>query len=351
MLFVEPAAHSLPGAVRRRLAGDPVPRRPGLRRVAEDLLVYAPAPTLPWSLSSPSLNRAVHHLAWRGLRAALRALGWPVVDVVVAWPPAFDLARLATPRRLVYDCLDLFPAFETGRRRRLLERFEDQLSHAAARIVVPSIALERRWRERHTRVLRIPNAVDWHLFRSDGDPHPVPAELDGLGRPRLGYVGTVGPWVDLPLLATVARKRPGYSIVLLGPNDRGVTPPTDVPNLFCLGPRPYASLPAYLASMDVLLVPFRLMELTHAVNPIKFYEYCATGKPIAATPLEELTPFPELSHLGEGPAAFLSAVDAAVAEAAAPDPCRGAARRQFARANTWEQRVQAFEELLDEPDS
>jgi hypothetical protein len=348
VLFVEPAAHSLPGAVRRWLAGQP-PGCPGLRRISDGLAVYTPVPTLPYSLCSGPLNRAVHSLTWRGLRRALDALGWTAMDVVVAWPPAFDLARLATPRRLVYDCLDLFPAFETGQRRRLLERLEARLSRAASEIVVTSIALERRWRERHARVLRIPNAVEWHLFGGAGDSHREPADLDGLQRPRLGYVGTLGPWVDLALLKTVARQRPGCSVVLLGPAERGVSPPTDVPNVRWLGPRPYASLPAYLASMDVLLVPFRLMDLTHAVNPIKFYEYCATGKPILATPLAELTRFPELCYLGEGPQAFLSALDAAVAEAAAPDPRRVAARRRFACANTWEHRVQAFARLLDEP--
>ncbi|HXJ79466.1 MAG TPA: glycosyltransferase [Candidatus Methylomirabilis sp.] len=348
VLFVEPAAHSFPGTVRRRLAGE-APPRPGLRRISDGLAVYAPVPTLPWSLSSRPLNRAVHYLTWRGLQATLDALRWPAVDVLVGWPPAFDLARLAAPRRLVYDCLDLFPAFETGRRRWLLERLETQLSRAASEVVVTSNALERRWRERHARVLRIPNAVEWDLFGRGGDSHTGPGDLDGLKRPRLGYVGTLGPWTDLPLLTTVARQRPDVSIVLVGPAERGVAPPTDVPNLRWLGQRPYASLPAYLASMDVLLVPFRLMDLTHAVNPIKFYEYCATGKPIVATPLEELTRFPELCHLGEGTQAFLSAVDAAVAEAAAPDPRRVAARRQFASANTWDHRVQAFARLLDEP--
>jgi glycosyltransferase involved in cell wall biosynthesis len=348
VVFVEPAAYTLPGLLRRRLAGErggPLFRR--VRRVSDTLLVYSPPPTVPGTLHLRMLNALVHSLAWRDLRRAVPAIDVAPVDVLVGWPPAFELARRLRLHRLIYDCLDLFPSFDEGRRGRLLASLEGELSRAAFAVVVTSRDLERRWSTRHPRVVRIPNGVDLDLFGPA--PAAVPPDVAGLPCPRLGYIGTVGRWVDLPLLEHVARQRPDCSIVLIGPVERGVVRPSGPPNLRLLGERPYASLPAYLAGMDVLLIPFRLTDLTHAVNPIKLYEYCTTGKPIVATPIEEILAERGLCHVGGGPESFLAAVDAALREAARPDPLRAAARRSMARASGWDRRVAAVVALLDGP--
>jgi nucleotide sugar dehydrogenase len=165
-------------------------------------------------------------------------------------------------------------------------------------------------------------------------------------RPRLGYVGTVGPWLDVSLLTHLARRRPHWSITLIGPVERGLSQLPELDNLRILGERPYASLPQYLAAMDVLLIPLRVSELTHAVNPIKLYEYCATGKPIVATRIAELEGDRHLFHLGDGPEGFLRAVDAALAETVGPDRALATARQDLARASSWDRRVADLEDLL-----
>jgi Glycosyl transferases group 1 len=349
VIYVEPAAYTLPGFVRRRLAGEhhgPLFRR--VKRVGKNLLVYSPPPTLPGNLHFRPLNSLVHSVAWRDLRRAVGPIDSSAMDVLVAWPPAFELARRLRPRRLIYDCLDLFPSFEDGLRRRLLTSLEDDLSRAASAVVVTSRDLERRWSGRHPRVVRIPNGVELSLFGPESGPTPVPSDIARLPRPRLGYIGTVGRWVDVPLLQHVAHQRPQCSIVLIGPIERGITRPAGPANLLLLGERPYSSLPGYLAGMDVLLIPFRLMDLTHAVNPIKLYEYCATGKPIVATPLEEVVAAGGVCYIGEGNDSFLSAIDDALLEAARPDPLRAAARLSLARASGWDARVAALVSLLDD---
>jgi UDP-galactopyranose mutase len=196
--------------------------------------------------------------------------------------------------------------------------------------------------------VRIPNGVELAVFAPDAGPVAVPPEMAGLPRPRLGYIGTVGRWVDLALLQRVAERRPEWCIALVGPVEPGIVRPSGAANLVFLGERPYASLPAYLAGMDVLLIPFRVTDLTHAVNPIKLYEYCTTGKPIVATPIEEIVAEPGLCHVGEGEESFLKAIDEALLEVHRPEPARIAARRALALASGWERRVAGFVALLDE---
>ena len=350
VIFVEPAAYSALGALRRRLVNhQPISWGSRLRQFSEQLFVFTPAPTLPGSLRLRLVNRLVHRFAWGHLRPVLWRLGYDDFDVVVGWPPAYDLVRYLPARRIIYDCMDLFPDFHPGRRR-LLETLEAELARCASAVVVTSRLLERRWSDRHPRIVRIPNGVEVGTFWQDLGSASLPVDLATLPRPRLGYVGTIGRWLDLSLLADLAGRRPECSIVLIGPIERGIKRPAAPLNLYFLGERAYSSLPHYLAGMDALIIPFRLMDLTHAVNPIKLYEYCACGKPIAATPLDEMTVADGLCHLGAGPDAFSSAVDAALREAARPDPARVAARQAVARNASWDRRVAALAALLDTPD-
>lgn len=39
------------------------------------------------------------------------------------------------------------------------------------------------------------------------------------------------------------------------------------------------------------MIPFIVNTLTNAVSPVKFFEYCAIGKPILTTPIAEVVPF------------------------------------------------------------
>jgi hypothetical protein len=347
--FVEPAAYSLPGKLLRESAGNAEsPWRARRTELGDNLSLFTPAATMPLSLHLRSVNRFIHGLVARQLERLAPRVLTEATDIIVGWPPALDLAIRLRPRRLIYDCLDLFPAFYNGSRSRLMNTLEAELAHAASAVVVTSGRLEERWSRRHPRVVRIPNGVELGKFLNDSGPLPVPDDVRAHRRPRLGYIGTVGPWLDFPLLTHLARRRPQCSIVLIGPRERGVPRSFDLGNLHLLGERPYASLPRYLAALDVLLIPFRISDLTHAVNPIKLYEYCATGKPIVATPLAELQENRHLFHLGHGGEGFVAAVDAALAEVAASDPSLTRARQTLAKASSWGRRVADLEELLDQ---
>ena len=63
-------------------------------------------------------------------------------------------------------------------------------------------------------------------------------------------------------------------------------------NVHFLGLKIQAQLPAYLQRFDVGLIPFRVTSTTHAVSPLKVYEYLASGVPVAAPSLRALEGLP-----------------------------------------------------------
>lgn len=161
----------------------------------------------------------------------------------------------------------------------------------------------------HEAVL-VPNAVNVDVF---GAPtaDPPPDLPDG---PLLGYHGSLyGNWFDWEALEAVATSHPDHTVVVIG-DARAI--PTGLPgNVRFLGLKPQSALPAYLRRFDVGLVPFTVTPVTHAVSPLKVYEYLACGVPVAAPPLRALE---GLTGVHVSPD-LVAAVDAALA-AERPDP-------------------------------
>jgi len=148
-------------------------------------------------------------------------------------------------------------------------------------------SLVRSLREKSGReVIEVPNGVNPRVFDIDPD-RPIPRDVPSGTGPVLEYHGSLyGNWFDWPALIEVARTFPQARIILIGDRPRRVP---DLPgNVHLLGLKAQGALPAYLAHADVGLIPFVVSKTTHAVSPLKAFEYLAMGVPVAATPLEPL---------------------------------------------------------------
>ncbi|MGI9584073.1 MAG: hypothetical protein ACR2N7_00605 [Acidimicrobiia bacterium] len=128
----------------------------------------------------------------------------------------------------------------------------------------------------------VPNGVNTSVF--GGPASDIPDDLPE-GR-LIGYHGSLyGDWFDWVALGNVAEAFPDYTIVLIGDDtDRKPTPA----NVTFLGLKAQRDLPAYIRRFSVGLVPFTVSDVTHAVSPLKVYEYLASGVPVAAPPLRSL---------------------------------------------------------------
>jgi glycosyltransferase involved in cell wall biosynthesis len=191
----------------------------------------------------------------------------------------------------------------------------------------------------------IPNGVDVDHF---AQPVPPTDDLRNPGRPVVGFVGSIAQWVDINLLRHLALHRPEWLFALVGPVGRGVSNVAnllDLPNIRLLGPRPYAVVPRYLASMDVALIPFVQDRVTWNADPIKAYEYLAAGLPVVATDLPSLRRLGHVIRLADSPDAFVFHLDAAVAQGR--DAGRAERQAEAAR-HSWTSRFERFAELLDE---
>jgi hypothetical protein len=84
------------------------------------------------------------------------------------------------------------------------------------------------------------------------------------------------------------------------------------------------------------LIPFRKTPLIDATNPVKFYEYLASGKPVVSTTMNDLLPYNRLCYLAENHEDFLKKIEIALNE---KDPQLAKDRVDFAKENTWKNRM------------
>jgi UDP-galactopyranose mutase len=231
-------------------------------------------------------------------------------------PMALPLTTGLQPSAVVYDCMDELSAF-AGASPELPARERD-LFHAADVVFTGGRSLFETKRTCHNNVHVFPSSVDLEHFRKARSETVVPADQRELRHPRLGFFGVLDERMDYALIHNVARSRPDWQFVFVGPTakiDPATLPRRD--NIHYLGPKTYAELPSYIAGWDVALLPFARNAATRFISPTKTPEYLAAGKPVVSTPIQDVVhPYGQqrLVHIASDSWAFVGAIEQALDE-------------------------------------
>jgi hypothetical protein len=303
---------------------------------------YAPMTLLPYR-AYPLFDRPfMHRLTLRAtvprFRRVLARAGFERADILWMSTGSPFLALLDAIRHdvSIYRMSDDTAAFpDTPGTFPALER---EICRRADLVLATARSLAQRARDLGARrVLHLPNACDPVPFRPGAGAEP--GDLRGVPRPRAIYAGAIDRWMDVDLLAGTARRLRDWTFLLLGPVRADLSPLRDLPNVRVLGPRPYADLPDYLRAADAGIVPFVLNALTHAIHPLKVYEYCAAALPVVATRMEETAAMGAPLRLAETSEEFARALEEARLEGEGKGGGRAREERlTFARRNTWDLR-------------
>ncbi|HKA36326.1 MAG TPA: glycosyltransferase [Thermoanaerobaculia bacterium] len=255
------------------------------------------------------------------------------------WEPLASRLSRRFGWKVVFDCLDDYTEFASNRAT-VLRDAQERLARSADLLVASSELLAENLSSASSgrRPLLIPNACD-EAFAALPDPSPSPPGL------RIGYAGAIEEWFDSVLVADLARRRPNWTIDLIGdPSEEVVESLKGIPNVFLRGEKPYSELATYMKEFDVVAIPHRLTPLTHAADHVKVYESLASGRGVVATPTRTLEPLAAsgLVRVASTAAEF----EKAILASAADGPETIARRRAFARENTWTHRAAALESAI-----
>jgi len=341
ILYVE-TPRSLAGTLRNR-DWRALFEKPEVRNIAQGLDVMSLPPVLPGSMRSEFMAQQVSAQMARAVNAELRQRGW---QNYIAWNRVplnlHMLPRLQpAPSHSVYDITDDYGLF-VPKFRELTERRERDLLHKVDLVFAASELLVKARSQYNANIHHIPNGVDYDLFSQVGDKNlKVNPAVADMPKPVIGYVGLVAEWFDHDLLAALSQRWPGQ-VVVIGPvkADEAARANRNE-NVRWLGFVERSNLPGYIQAMDVCIIPFRIIERTATMSPLKMWEYLATGKPIVSTDMPALDSCREFISVADGIDDFVAKVEAAISQPENPE--RALQRRQIAQQNSWDR---LFERLL-----
>ncbi|HEX8719434.1 MAG TPA: glycosyltransferase [Pyrinomonadaceae bacterium] len=186
--------------------------------------------------------------------------------------------------------------------------------------------------------------------RPDGDSAAA-ALMSRLPRPIIGYVGGIHRAFDVEMVATMARARPEWSWVLVGPQQSPAAELRRLPNVYLTGAKAHEDLPGYVRRFDVGIVPYRLNGYTATVVPTKINEYLAMGKPVVSTNLPEVVSFNSsqgalILTCANRPREFIASIEKALLSA--DHEAEVARRRTAAAANDWAERSERMSQLIEQ---
>ncbi len=250
----------------------------------------------------------------------------PPIIMYYTFPNHIDVyPQILNPDFLLFDTLDIpqgvFNNWNYG--------YEKSLK-LANMVIASSIGLYEKAKIVNPNSFYIPNGVDYEFFSKilNGTISPN-QELMSLsrGKPIIGFYGAFGPWIDSKLIEYAAKRLNNCFFVIIGPPWGSQLP--NAPNIHRIGYVHYYELPSFLAAFNVCLLPFKNCVESEYCNPVKLWEYMASGKPIVSINIKDLDP--EYVYVVNNKTDFVEAIKVALKE----DPINQVKRSNRAKENSW----------------
>lgn len=327
---------------------------PHLRRIKSNLYLVD-VPCIPKFLQGSALSKLGVLIPSSVLCFLLLLLGSkePIFVTYHSTNFAFTkkLASIFGKSLICYDLTDDWSEFQIpeGAVKNEIKQAEEKAVKEADVVFAVSKKLYEAARKINPKTYYLPNATDVDNFRRTTTDIPVSPEIMRIPGPRIGYIGKVALWkTDFDLLEYLARTRPDWSLVFLGPVVREATLPADKlsehANVHFLGPRNYNSLPEYIKGFDVCILPHVVDPLTNSMDPIKLYDYLATGKQIVSTPVAEAIKFKEVIRIAYSNDEFVKQIGEAIQHSRDYNP---AGQLEIAGQHSWESRAAELARIIE----
>lgn len=219
------------------------------------------------------------------INAVLDFIGNDKAGIVIGKPCrlALDLLNAINWDFSCYDAMDDFPSFYNGLSKNHMTNMENCLTKEVNTILCSSHALYEKFSHHHK--LLVLNACADGLTKEK--------VIGNASSQVFGYIGTIASWFDWEWVIELANLNPTSFVHLFGPVKARL--PASLPrNIILKGAIPHSQVMLEISKFDVAIIPFIINDITRFVDPVKYYEYALSEKPVISTAFGEM-----LWHHGE----------------------------------------------------
>ncbi len=271
-----------------------------------------------------------------------RGIKNPVIWTYLATSTAIKLIDDLKPKTLIYDCVFDAPIHPASPKD--IVESENKLIKSADIVFTDNHYLYNKCININPKTHIINPGVDFNLFALTENIKNKELLFD-VKKPIICFFGGIDEIrIDLGLIRYIARNKPNWSILLLGPVIKTNIEILKLPNIFFKGTVKHEELPLYLKETDVLILPYKIIPFSRSIFPAKIFECFATSKPIVATPLEELSLFKEIIKIAQTKEDFLKGIEDSLM---LDDQKSKNARLKIARDNSWDTKFQEITKIME----
>ena len=219
--------------------------------------------------------------------------------------------------KLIYEYIDHLSEELSGTKslpKNVVDKFNYVMNNTDSYVVVTADALKEEVinKRGNKNIVYSSNGVDYTFINSIDKDYKFDDEFNKIlddGKPIVMYYGAMASWFDYDLVKDIANTNK-YNIVLFGvkydvsfDNEfKGVS------NVYFLGKRDYCVLKNYASKASVLIIPFKINDITKATNPVKIFEYMALHKAIVTTDMPECRKYKSVL-IGHDSKEFIEMID------------------------------------------
>ena len=312
----------------------------GLEKINDNFYVFTPI-VIPFHRFK--LIKAINSIILKLLlKAHIKKLGMKDIIYWSYLPNVGYIIEKMDVKTLVYHCVDEWSKFSFIDEN--IIKTESALCKTADLVIASAKTLFDSRSPYNPNTYYVPHGVDYSYFHEKRSADtPLPAEMTDIPKPIAGFFGLIHEWIDLDLLAWLAKNNPEVSFVFIGKYSVDVDQVNQYSNAYFLGQKPYDELIDYAKHFDVGLIPFKINELTINVNPIKLKEYLALGIPVISVNLPEVDIYRQVVRIEETYDSFDQALKQ---ELSGQHIATLEQLEAVAREETWSRKVDEISDLI-----
>lgn len=275
----------------------------------------------------------------RVLKKQLRRLGMEHPLVITAYNPFYGLSMLhrLNEQAHIYYCYDGVEPSYYGQR---IFRYEEEFSRKADAIICSSDFLLQGKLPLNAKSYVVKNGVNFPLFSRYAKTEPYERE-----RKKVGFIGSLDPRFDIDTVEYAVQQLPDFDFEFTGDmrNEQMRNRLKRYPNVYFFDPLLPEQVPPLLKRYDLGIIPYLQNEVNKNIYPLKINEFLAVGVPVVMTAFADLPDFGGLVTTAATKEDFVSGL---LAESSSDSKARISQRIMLAGTNSWEERAEAFAEIL-----
>jgi glycosyltransferase involved in cell wall biosynthesis len=274
------------------------------------------------------------------LRKTIKQLKLDNPIIITAYNPMYGLPMIGQLDELlnVYYCYD---GMDTQRHKSRIYSIEQEFCKKVDAIITTSDYLNAEKKQLNTHSDVVKNGVDFKLFV----PH-AKKEVANNATKKVGYIGTLDFRFDIDIMEFAVKELPDvlfeFTGYLLNQNIKERL--SNYKNVTFFKSVKSHEVPALLSKYDLGIIPYKMDEVNKNIYPLKINEYLAVGVPVVMTAFAVLTDFDAMVKSAENKTLFK---DYIIYELIHDNKSLIQKRIDFAKANSWENRAEAFGDLLE----